>query len=143
MTKLKKNSNGSPEPNISSHIEIQQETLTAIGTMPVVNFDKELDVSDQITSIPLNSRTAKELNEETAKLIEQRRETTRGNLAMFLAKTFACSLGASYLLIALTVFNPNADKAAIKDLVSQTMTYQVPLLSFALGFYFGSNKEKE
>ena len=60
---------------------------------------------------------------------------------MRLTKIFGFSLGASFLLILITSIHPNAKKAEVKDLISVTITPQVTLLSFALGFYFGNNKE--
>ncbi|HEY9798721.1 MAG TPA: hypothetical protein V6D25_00060 [Leptolyngbyaceae cyanobacterium] len=129
----------------ASNSETQQGTSTINSTEPVVKLDGELNPSDYITSFPISQKMAKEIASEVAKQLAkstEQRETTRSELAMWLAKVFGCSLGASFILIGLTTFNPNADKTAIKDLISQTITPQVTLLSFALGFYFGSNKEK-
>lgn len=128
----------------ASNSETQQGASTLTGTKPVANLDGQLNLSDYITSVPISQKMAEEIASEATKQIAksaEQRETTRGKLAMLLAKVFGCSLGASFLLIGLTIFNPNADKTAIKDLISQTITPQVTLLSFALGFYFGSNKE--
>ncbi|MBC1225262.1 hypothetical protein GNF10_34210 [Nostoc sp. UCD121] len=133
MDKPNVNNNGSPELNSASGIQTQQ---TAIS------LNTELDLTDYLTSVPISQKTADELVKQIAKSTNQR-EDTRSKLAMFLAKVFGCTLGASYLLMALTAFNPNVDKAAIKDLISQTTTPQVTLLSFALGFYFASNKDKD
>ncbi|MEH1777105.1 hypothetical protein [Nostoc sp.] len=129
----------------ASNSETQQRASALTGTKPVANLDAQLNLSDYITSVPISQKMTEEIAGEVAKQIAksaEQRETTRGKLAMWLVKVFGWSLGASFLLIGLTTFNPNADKTAIKDLISQTITPQVTLLSFALGFYFGSNKER-
>ncbi|MCC5609785.1 hypothetical protein LC612_24155 [Nostoc sp. CHAB 5834] len=132
--------------NSSTDDKSQKSEVVAIATstQAVINPDVKLNLSDYVTSIPISQKTAGEIEAEAARQLAksaQQRENTRSKLAMFLAKVFGFSLGATFLLIGITAFNPNTDKALVKDLISQTITPQVTLLSFALGFYFGSNKD--
>ncbi|WP_051424249.1 hypothetical protein [Aphanizomenon flos-aquae] len=131
--------------NLPFNSEKQLDVSTIIETGTGINPDSELDLSDYVTSIPISQKMADEIAAEVARQLAkstEQREETRSHLAMFLARVFGCTLGASFLLMTLITFSPNADKAAVKDFISQTLTPQVTLLSFALGFYFGSNKEK-
>jgi hypothetical protein len=73
-----------------------------------------------------------------AKMIAQHTELTRATLAMMLVKFLGGSLIATFLLMGAAAFNPNADKAFIKDLIPQAITPQVTLLGVALGYYFGA-----
>ncbi|MEM7555278.1 MAG: hypothetical protein AAF378_14480 [Cyanobacteria bacterium P01_A01_bin.84] len=104
---------------------------------PNINLNAELRLEDYITSVPASEKTTKELSSSIAK----QREAFRSKLAMRLTKIFGFSLGASFLLILITSIHPNAKQAETKDLILAVITPQVTLLSFALGFYFGSNKE--
>ncbi|WP_445634589.1 hypothetical protein NSTC745_06411 [Nostoc sp. DSM 114161] len=142
----------------ASNSQTQQGASTLTGTKPVANLHAQLNLSDCITSVPISQKIAEEIAasaaKQRAKSAEQRettrtkiaksagqRETTRTKLAILLTKFFGLSVGTILLSILFTTFTPNADKTTIKDLISQIIPPQVTLLSFALGFYFGSNKE--
>ena len=82
--------------------------------------------------------------------LEERQERTRSQLAMFLIKMLAGTLGVSFALVMLLIlmsgFVDNEKKAAsfdkttalVKDLVTFILTAQTGLIGTALGFYFGS-----
>lgn len=113
------------------------KTGVNVDLKPDINLDGELNPSDYVTSVPVSQKTVNELSNSLAK----QREAFRSKLAMRLTKIFGFSLGACFLLILITSIYPPANKAEIKDLISVTITPQVTLLSFALGFYFGNSKE--
>ncbi|MBU6229439.1 MAG: hypothetical protein KGQ93_07070 [Cyanobacteria bacterium REEB459] len=82
--------------------------------------------------------------------LEERQERTRSQLAMFLIKMLAGTLGISFALVILLIlmsgFVDNKEKAEsfdktsalVKDLVTFILTAQTGLIGTALGFYFGS-----
>jgi len=81
--------------------------------------------------------------------IPQQQEQTRSQLATFLIKIFAGTLGLSLaLVISLVVLSITIDKdksenfdkttALVKDLITLVVTSQIGLIGSALGFYFGS-----
>ena len=104
---------------------------------PDISLDGELNPSDYITSVPISHKTDKDLSAFLAK----KKEAVRSKLAMRLTKIFGFSLAFCFLLILIASVYPPANNAEIKDLILAVVTPQVTLLSFALGFYFGSNKE--
>lgn len=86
----------------------------------------KLDPSDYIYSKPFN--------------IEKHQEETRSRIAQRLITMFGATLVTTYIFAGAAAFNPNADKAFIKDITSQVLPPQLVLLSAALGYYFGSKK---
>ncbi|AFZ61452.1 hypothetical protein H6G54_28425 [Anabaena cylindrica FACHB-243] len=120
----------------------QDNKSSTIENNAGIDIGGELKASDYITTIPLEEKTVKELKTECDKQLLTR-ENTRSKLVFLQAKIFGCTLGASFLLTMTTAFLPDIDKTLIKDLLTQTIAPQVTLLSFSLGFYFGSNKMKE
>jgi hypothetical protein len=102
-----------------------------------LTLDGELNISDYVQEVKPTQDTIQDVCHWTNK----QRETTRTRLAMWLVKGFGCSLGLTFMLMGVAAFNPNADKALIKDLIPQIITPQVTLLGVALGFYFATKEE--
>jgi hypothetical protein len=115
-----------------------QTSMVKVEEKANLHLDGELNLSDYVGDIPLTPKTTREIGEWTIK----QRETARTKLATRLLTLFGGTLLASFLLMGAAAFNPNADKALIKDLIPQVITPQVTLLGIALGFYFTSNKEE-
>ena len=103
-----------------------------------LHVEGELNLSDYVQDIAPTPKTIREVGAWT----EKQRETARTNIAMRLLTLFSGTLTASFVLMGAAAFNPNADKAFIKDLIPQVITPQVTLLGVALGFYFTSKKEE-
>lgn len=116
----------------------QQEALTEVKVCSDLLLDGALHPSEYIGSVAPQKETVQNIQNWAA----QHRETTRTKLAMMLVKLLGCSLFATFVLMSVAAFSPNADKAFIKDLVPQAITPQVALLGVALGYYFGA-AEKE
>lgn len=97
----------------------------------------ELNTSQYVGDKEPDKKTIKDIQDWAV----QQRETTRAKLAMRLATCLGGSLTATYLLMGIAAFNPNADKAFLKDLLPQVITPQVTLLGVALGYYFGVKED--
>jgi FtsH-binding integral membrane protein len=108
-----------PQPNQIEPNEPQKDEVSLL-------ISGELDPSDYIHSIPFN--------------IEKQQEETRSRIAQRLITMFGATLVTTYIFVGAAAFNPNADKAFIKDITSQVIPPQLVLLGAALGYYFGSKK---
>jgi hypothetical protein len=115
-----------------------QTSLVKVEEKADFNIDGELNLSDYVQDAAPTPKTIREVNEWTVK----HRETARTKLAMRLMTMFGGTLTASIVLTGVAAFNPNADKALIKDLIPQLITSQSTLLGVAVGFYFTSKKEE-
>ena len=121
-----------------SNTEAQHSALVKNEVKPDINLEGELKLNDYISDVPASHKTIDELADWTSK----QREMTRTNIATWLVKTFGCSLGVTFLMVGLAAFNPNADKTFIKDIIPLVLGPQVTILAGAVGYYFGSTKEK-
>lgn len=125
--------------NESQPANAQKETLMVkVEEKPNLHLDGELNLSDYVQDISPSSKTIREVNEWTVK----HRETARTKLAMRLLTLFSATLTGSFVLMGIAAFNPNADKALIKDFIPQVITSQGTLLGVAVGFYFTAKKEE-
>lgn len=122
--------------NVTNLPACQQEVLNQVEADLTV--DGDLDISDYIGDAEADEKTIQNVQRWAAK----QRETTRTKLAMRLANLFGGSLIASFVVMGAAAFNPNADKAFIKDIIPVIITPQSTLLAAALGYYFGT-KDKD
>jgi hypothetical protein len=104
-----------------------------------------LDITDTTQDLPSTQKLAPDPTYN----IPQQQEQTRSQLATFLIKIFAGTLGLSLaLVISLVVLSITIDKdksenfdkttTLVKDLITLVVTSQIGLIGSALGFYFGS-----
>jgi hypothetical protein len=70
--------------------------------------------------------------------LARKKELARVKLGDRLAKYQGFSLIATFVLMSLAAFNPSADKAFVKDLISIVLSPQNTLLGVIVGYYFGS-----
>ena len=113
------------------------EDVKIAETTSELALDGSLNPSQYIGDIKPDNKTVSNIQDWAA----QQKETTRARLAMMLAKCLGGSLIATYLLMGVAAFSPNADKVFIKDLIPLVITPQVTLLGVALGYYFGAKEE--
>lgn len=118
-------------PQHSVGVEVQEQ--------PALTLDGELSLSDYVQEVEPTEKTKTAIHQWA----ELQQETTRTKLAMTLVKFFGTSLVATFVLMGAAAFNPNADKAFIKDLIPQVITPQVTLLAVALGYYFGAKDNEK
>lgn len=143
----------SVNPDEKQTSDQQTESNSPVGS----NFVDEIKSTenDSVLSILDTKATTQDLP-STQKLapdptynIPQQQEQTRSQLATFLIKIFAGTLGLSLaLVISLVVLSITIDKdksenfdkttALVKDLITLVVTSQIGLIGSALGFYFGS-----
>jgi len=105
-----------------------------------LDLSGELNIRDFIHDIAASQKTAEEVAEWHKAQLGQQQETTRSSLASRLTMMFGSTLASTYILLGVSIVNPSADKALIKDITSMVITPQVALLGAALGYYFGSKE---
>jgi len=102
-----------------------------------LNLERELDPSYYVGDSAPTLDTTRTIQE----WLTQKRETTRTDLSMLLAKALVCFLAVTFILMSVAAFSPAADKAFIKDIIPLVITPQVTLIGVALGFYFGTKSD--
>ncbi|NJL89763.1 MAG: hypothetical protein HC916_08170 [Coleofasciculaceae cyanobacterium SM2_1_6] len=100
-------------------------------------MDGNLEISEYIEEKELDKKDIKKIKRKWS----EKEENTRADLAMMLARLLGVSIIAMSL-IGIAAFNPNADKAFLKDLLPQLITPQVTLMVVALSYYFREKKEE-
>lgn len=125
-------------PEVSSNLPSEEMIKRYVQTQEVDIQTQEVDIQNLLPS-----------QAETGVRLEERQETTRSQLAIFLIQILAGTLTASFgLIIMLTVMSGFIDErrlesfdqtsSLVKDLVTFILTAQTGLIGTALGFYFGS-----
>jgi len=114
----------------------KQSNLIQVESESDLDISGCLNISDYLCDVPPSKKVVQDISTWTQK----QRETTRTKLVIWLVKILGCSMLGTFVLTAVAIFSPQADKGLIKDLVPQLITTQVTLLGVAFGFYF-SNKE--
>jgi hypothetical protein len=105
-----------------------------------LDLSGELNVKTYIHDIAASQKTVKEVAEWHKAQLGQQQETTRSSLASHLTMIFGGTLAATYIFLGVSVVNPSADKALVKDITSMAITSQVALLGTAIGYYFGAKE---
>jgi hypothetical protein len=117
----------------------KEQTVVAsqLDTLPA-NLDKPLDISDMVTDVPLSKETAVAVEEWRVKQCEK----TRSSITTMLMVVFAVTMACSFVLTGVAAFNKDADKTIIQSQIALAMNATTALLSSAMGYYFGTQKNK-
>lgn len=117
----------------------KEQTVVAsqLDTLPA-NLDKPLDITDMVTDVPLNKETAVAVDEWRVKQSEK----TRSSLTTMLMVVFGVTMACSFVLTGVAAFNKDADKTIIQSQIALAMNATTALLSSAMGYYFGTQKNK-
>ncbi|MBD2124566.1 hypothetical protein [Trichocoleus sp. FACHB-262] len=122
------------EDNSTSNEASQPTVIATHSPTPPLEIGEHLQLSDYVQDVPLSPRTTQDIKDH----LEQQREVTRTNLSMWLLRLFSCSLLATFIMMALVIFNPKANQSALKDLLLLVIPPQTTLLGAAFGYYFGA-----
>lgn len=126
------NQNGSNDLSNEKTVVIKEQIV------PSIDLQKTLDISDIVTDVPLSKRTAVEVDEWRAR----ENEKTRSHLTNALIWLFGVTLLYSLTLTAISAFNKDADKNVIQSQIALAINATTALLSSAMGYYFGTQKNK-
>lgn len=132
----------------TSNTEAQHPALVKNEVKPDLNLEgdislndlreRDISLNDLRIDVPASPKTIDAVADWTSK----EKEKTRTHIAMWLVRMLVVSTAAIGLLIGLAVFNPNADKAFIKEMIPLVLPPQATLVGVAIGYYFGATKEK-
>jgi hypothetical protein len=132
------------EKDVSTPIDIKKEKSEAIlsSTSNTTESHEEIIVSgDWERSQYVVVREASEVDKQSL-TVNLTHENNAAKILMFLSKTFAVSICASYITLLVAVTNTEVDKTMIKDTIPNLISSQIILLGGALGGYFLRSRQK-
>lgn len=126
--------------NQDSNNDVNNEqtlVISELDTLPA-NLDKSLDIKDMVLDTSLKSQMLSEVKAWT----NREDEKTRSNITATLMVVFSVTILCSFGLTGIAAFNKDADKTIIQSQIALMMNATTALLSSAMGYYFGTQKNK-
>lgn len=126
--------------NQDSNNDVNNEQTLVISepdTLPT-NLDKPLDISNVVVDMPMKRQTA----DEVAQWCAKKSEKTRSNITTILMVVFSSAMVGTFVLTGIAASNKDVDKSFIQSQTALVMNTTTTLLSLALGYYFGTQKNK-